>query len=112
MSKKYLSETGHSVNTRTNEHMRDVRNGNENIAIFLHIQNTQHSINLNDPRLVHKSSDFVRHRVIKSSLINNFENMNISNGSLKLNKVSENMIIKISITITIIWHEFLIINVP
>ena len=71
--KKYFGETGRSVNTRINEHKRDVRNGNENNAIFLHIQNTQHSINWNNPRLVYKSSDFVRRRVVESTLINNFE---------------------------------------
>ena len=92
--KKYFGETGRSVNTRINEHKRDVRNGNENNAIFLHIQNTQHSINWNNPRLVYKSSDFVRRRVVESTLINNFENMNVSNGSFKLNKVLENIIIK------------------
>ena len=46
------------------------------------------------PRLVYKSSDFVRRRVVESTLINDFENMNVPNGSFKLNKVLENIRIK------------------
>ena len=91
---KYFGETGRDLNTRINEHKRDVRNCNSNNAIYLHIQNYQHLINWNESRLVYKSSDFIKRRLVESSLINNFPNMNISLGSFRLNTVMDDIILK------------------
>ena len=87
-NEKYFRETGRTLEQRIKEHKRDVRNGNTNNAMFVHIMNKSHSINWNSAKLIYKCSDYYKKRIVESTMItmiNSFSNMNISDGSFKLN---------------------------
>ena len=46
----YIGDTGHSLNIRISEHKRYIRTGSLNSAIFLHVQNHNHTFNFDDAK--------------------------------------------------------------
>ena len=56
-----------------------------NNAMFLNIQGKGHSVVWNSARLVYKCLDFYKRRIIESTMIDSFPNMNIQVGSFSLN---------------------------
>ena len=92
-NEKYYGETGRTLEQRIKEHKRDVRNGNTNNAMFVHIMNKSHSINWNSAKLIYKCSDYYKRRIVESTMINSFPNMNISGGSFKLNNMFNGIIL-------------------
>ena len=92
--KKNFGETGRSLNTRISEHKRDVKYANENNAIFLHYKDFNHTANWQNSKVIFKSNNYKKRRLLESALINTFPNMNTSHGSFQLNPVINNILIK------------------
>ena len=92
--RKYYGETGRELKTRIKEHKRDVRNANENNAVFLHIRNEAHIIDWDSNKLLYKSTDFIKRRIVESALIKHKDNFNTSDGNFQLNAIMNNFILR------------------
>ena len=72
---------------RKYEHRRDIRVGNDKSAIFCHVRDYQHEIDFDRAKIVFSSDDYLKRRVVESSLISTTKNMNLSQGHFVFNKV-------------------------
>ena len=63
----YVGETGRTLPTRREEHKQACRSGNPNSAIATH--SLEHRVNFNDARIICKSHDIAKRRVIEGSII-------------------------------------------
>ena len=91
---KYYGETGRELRTRISEHKRDVRNANENNAVFLHIRDKHHNMDWDSSKIIYKSTDFIKRRLIESALIKNKDNFNTSEGNFQLNNILNQSILR------------------
>ena len=71
----YLGETGRLLEQIIKKHKKDVHNGSTNNVIL----GKGHSFDWNSARLIYKCSDFYKRRMIESTMIGSFCNMNIFN---------------------------------
>ena len=92
--RKYYGETGRELKTRIQEHKRDVRNANENNAVLLHIRNEEHLIDWDSNKLLYKSTDFIKRRIVESALIKHKDNFSTSDGYFQLNAIMNNSILR------------------
>ena len=83
----YVGETGRNLEKRKYEHRRDIRVGNEMSALFCHVRDHQHQIDFDRARIMFRSEDYVKRRIVESALISTTENMNLSQGHFAFNKV-------------------------
>ena len=90
--KKYIGQSGKVLATRINQHKYCVRVGNMSSALFLHMNNCNHSIDWRNSKEMLFCNDIVKRNIIESSIIK-FKSdcvLNISKGLYKL----DNWIIK------------------
>lgn len=76
----YIGQTGRNLATRIVEHKRSVRYGQDNSAIFQHVQNQGHVIDWNNSSIIYKSNCNFGRKIVESSFINSTPNFNLSVG--------------------------------
>lgn len=76
----YFGQTGRNLDTRVLEHRRSVRYGQDNNALFVHINNTGHRIDWDNADMIIKSNCSFKRKLIESFYINTEKNFNISTG--------------------------------
>ena len=67
---------------------------NSSNAAFLHKIRIDHAINWNDAKILFRSNDYLKRRLVGSSLIGGFPNFNISEGHFKFNNILQTAILK------------------
>ena len=82
----YYGETGRSFSVRLKEHRNDVKNCNESNAAFIHKIRNDHAINWNQAKILFKSNDYFKRRLVESSLIGSYPNFNLSEGHFEFKK--------------------------
>ena len=87
--RSYYGQTGRSINQRILEHKRAVRHGHENSGIFQHVAHTGHRINWDNSELIFKSSCGFKRKIIEAAVIKQTNNLNISEGQWKGDKVDD-----------------------
>ena len=90
----YYGETGRPFPVRLEEHKNDVKNCKESNAAFLHKIRNDHVINWNDAKILFRSNDYFKRRLVESSLIGSFPNFNISEGHFKFSNILQTAILK------------------
>ena len=68
-NKIYVGESGRDLKTRVREHQYDIKTGNENNAMFVHLRDSNHPIDFKNARLVYPSNSIRRRHIIESALI-------------------------------------------
>ena len=91
--KSYYGETGRSLDIRIKEHKNDIRRGNDQNALFHHMESSSHGIDFEKKELLFRSEDYVERRIVESCLIDSKNNFNISAGQFKINKILNKIII-------------------
>ena len=94
-NKVYIGQTGRNLNTRIVEHKRSVRYGQENSALFQHVQNVGHAIDWNNSSMLYKSKCNFGRKIVESCFIDSLPNLNISGGQWTLDPVVGRVIKKI-----------------
>ena len=87
--KSYYGQTGRSINQRILEHKRAVRYGQENSGIFQHVANTGHRINWDKSELIFRNSCGFKRKIIEAAVIKQTDNLNISEGQWKGDRVDD-----------------------
>ena len=72
---------------RKYEHRRDIRVGNEKSALFCHVRDQQHVFDFDQAKIVFRSNDYLKRRIVESALISSTPNVNLSQGHFAFNKV-------------------------
>ena len=90
----YICETGRDLKQRIYEHKRDIRVGNTSSAVFCHVRDFDHVVDFNNCQLVFKSNNYIKRRIVESSLISSTPNFNMSVGQYSFNSIICNQIIK------------------
>ena len=85
--KAYVGETGRNLEKRKYEHRRDIRVGNEKSALFCHVRDQQHVFDFDQAKIVFRSNDYLKRRIVESALISSTPNVNLSQGHFAFNKV-------------------------
>ena len=83
----YVGETGRNLDKRMYEHKRDIRVGNESSGVFCHVRDSNHSIDFQGSKFIFKSKNYVKRRIVESSLITSIPNFNLSEGQYSFNRV-------------------------
>ena len=91
--KNYFGETGRNINIRAKEHKNEIRKGNEQNALFSHMNTTSHNIDFDKQELIFPSENYVERRIVESSYIESRSNFNLSAGQFKLNKILNKIIL-------------------
>ena len=92
--KKYIGETGRTLGKRLLEHKRDVRNGKESNACFIHTRDVGHRINWDNSRLLIKSDNVFKRRMLESFIIQKTPNFNLCDGQWKLDNLTSALLEK------------------
>ena len=100
----YIGETGRSLNIRISEHKRYIRTGSLNSAIFIHVQNHNHSFNFDDAKIVYKSSNKHNRLIIESALIKQYKNVNVMPGACSVDSFTTNILLR--------TNSFIVQNMP
>ncbi len=84
----YFGQTGKTLEQRKKQHKYLFRTGQESSALFIHVRDTNHSIDWKNCKKVKTSKSLVERNIIESSLIKHTyeENLNLSEGLFKLDK--------------------------
>ena len=104
----YVGETGRNLDKRMYEHKRDIRVGNESSGVFCHVRDFNHSIDFQGSKLVFKSKNYVKRRIVESSLITSIPNFNLSEGQYSFNGVickQINKIVKLPSPHQVVNHD-------
>ena len=56
-------------------------------ALFCHVRDHQHQIDFDQAKILFRSEDYVKRRIVESALISTTKNMNLSQGHFAFNKV-------------------------
>ena len=75
------------------EHRNDIRRGNNQNALFNHMETSDHCIDFDSKKLVFPSEDYIERRIVESCLIDSKKNFNISAGHFKLNPILNKIIL-------------------
>ena len=100
----YIGETGRSLNIRISEQKRYIRTGSLNSAIFIHVQNHNHSFNFDDAKIVYKSSNKHNRLIIESALIKQYKNVNVMPGACSVDSFTTNILLR--------TNSFIVQNMP
>ena len=77
----YVGQTSKALDIRIKQHKYNVRNGNENSAIFKHISNYNHNIDWENSCKIINSNNWLERNIIETFIINfNSNSFNISPG--------------------------------
>lgn len=95
-NKYYIGQTGKNLENRKKQHMYSIRTGQESNALFIHVRDSNHSIDWTNSRKIVTNKSYIDRNIIESSLIKHTmcNNINISPGLFKLDPIILNMIIK------------------
>ena len=91
--KSYYGETGRSMDVRIKEHKNDIRTGNNQNALFNHMESTAHCIDFENKELFFQSENYIERRIVESCLIDSKSNYNMSAGQFKINKILNKIIL-------------------
>ena len=82
--KIYVGESGRDLEKRVKEHRRDIKNAEVKNAMFVHVRDFDHPINLKNAKNVYPSSSVRRRHIIESALIEKYSSqgkcMNLNKG--------------------------------
>ena len=92
--KKYIGETGRTLSKRISEHRRDVTNGKESNACFIHLRNEGHVIDWNNAKMRLKSNNVFERKMLESILIQKTPNFNLCEGHWRLDRLTSSLITK------------------
>jgi hypothetical protein len=90
----YYGETLKAMKERINEHRRAVRNGNENSAIFRHINEKDHQIDWINSKIVFSSNDRRLNQFVEAFFIQENPNCNLAAGFFSLDSNTKNFMKK------------------
>ena len=95
-NKCYIGQTGKELKIRIDQHKYSVRSGQMSNALFVHMRDTNHSIDWKGSTVVVKSKSCLDRNIIESSLIKHSfdDNLNLSHGLYRL----DNFIVKSIVT--------------
>ena len=79
----YVGESARDLDKRIKEHRNDIKNGNENNAVFVHLKKFDHPIDFENAKIVYPSSSVRRRHIIESALIEKYKS---TNECMNLNK--------------------------
>ena len=79
----YVGESGRDLDKRIKEHRNDIKNANENNAMFVHLKKFDHPIDFENAKIVYPSSSVRRRHIIESALIEKYK---LTNECMNLNK--------------------------
>ena len=79
----YVGESGRDLDKRIKEHKNDIKNANENNAMFVHLRKFDHPIDFENAKIVYPSSSVRRRHIIESALIEKYKS---TNECMNLNK--------------------------
>ena len=82
-TKSYIGETGRGLQTRLNEHRRDLRNHSEHSAFVAHAEKTNHLPNWNGAGILAVCKNKDNRKAIEAAFISTNETINIRVGSMK-----------------------------
>ncbi len=95
----YIRQTGKTVEQRKQQHKYSVRTRQESNALFVHVRDTNNSIDWENCKKVITSKFLVERNILESSLIKHTceDNLNLSEGLYKLDnyiagKISKNVL--------------------
>ena len=77
---KYIGETSRNLNVRLKEHKRDIRIGNLNNTLFLHISQSNHNFDFNSAKRLIYLHDKSLRRIFESTAISLFNSLNTRPG--------------------------------
>ena len=89
--KLYIGETI-DIGRRKREHRDAVRRGDENNAVFQHLQTEEHIININNMHEIKTVSETGKRKLLESLFIQNCKNFNIHQCNYKLDAFVNNII--------------------
>ena len=86
-SKKYIGQTGKSLDERLKQHKYSVRTASNSSALFVHVQEFNHNINWKEAKMLYQSSSLAERLIIESSLIKTCDVMNLHDGMYKIDNI-------------------------
>ena len=92
-SRCYVGETGRDFSVRLKEHQSYVRNGNDNSAVFNHVNSKNHSINWSGSKIVYPSNNKSDRLAVESTLIKFLPNFNNSAGANIIDPLSTSIVL-------------------
>ena len=95
-NQKYIGQTGKELELRIKQHQYSVRTGQLSNALFVHMNDNNHSIDWNASSVVFCCGNLVQRNLIESALIKCFNDniMNVSPGLFKLDSYIVNVLAK------------------
>ena len=81
-------------NRRKREHKDSIRKCNENSAVFHHLTNNNHAIDISGMKVVKTVNNVEKRRLLESILIHNIDNFNIYKSNYKLDLFSNAIVTK------------------
>lgn len=112
-SRCYVGETGRDFSVRLREHQSYVRNGNDNSAVFNHVNSRNHSINWSGSKIVYPSNNKSDRLAVESTLIKILPNFNNSAGANIIDPLSTSIVLSSNSSILrkvppnlLPWREF------
>ena len=66
---KYIGQTSKTLEKRVSQHKYSIRTGQESNALFVHIKNTDHCIDLENARKIIKCPNTIERNIIESAII-------------------------------------------
>ena len=64
--KVYIGETGRNVQTRMEEHRKDITKKKDVSLVYQHHKETKHSFDFDNVKILHKSTNFRTRRILES----------------------------------------------
>ena len=90
----YVGESGRNCEVRFSEHKRDIRNGNRNNALFVHLSERNHSIDWENAKVIYKIKNEKKRKIVESAVINSVKNVNISDGFYNFDSLTSKYVIE------------------
>ncbi len=87
-----VGKTGRDLDIRIKEHNYAVKTCNTNNAVLKHMYDTDHNIDWQNGRLIHKCNDYKKRKVIESICIQKYNNFNLSEGTYKINPIIRSLV--------------------
>jgi len=89
----YIGQTGRTLKERLNEHKYSLRINDSNNALFRHMSETHHKINVPEAKMIFKCSHWEKRLIIESSLIEEIPNFNQCRGDRRIDKTCRTLLL-------------------
>ena len=83
-NRKYIGQSGKLLSKRLKEHKYNVRTGNEQSALFMHMQNYDHNINWNESAVIYNCNKHIERLLVEGVIIKTTINMNLCDSFFKI----------------------------